>query len=183
MTELQTRLIARINRRKQAILAHCDRVIREIEQGKHGGEEGRQWLEQFCEGEGLHFCAGEFALADAVGVDMDARALALDQWAYADRYLGGRGPQDYIVTNYLESMPDTLRVLSDWHRLLKPGGTLAIVARDAEMYAQGEGPLCNRHRVAVFTQTVLHCYLARAGYEPTRWESFEKEIRVAARRR
>lgn len=183
MTELQTSMIARVNRRKQAILAHCNRVIREIENGKHAGEEGRLWLEQFCEGEGVHFCAGEFALSDSLGVDMDARSLALDQWAYADRYLGGKTPLDYIVTNYLESMPDTLRVLTEWGRLLKPGGALAIVARNAEMYGAGEGPLSNPHRVAVFTQTVLTCYLERAGFTPWRWESFEKEIRVAARRR
>ena len=183
MTELQTSMIARVNRRKQAILAHCDRVIREIEQGKIGGEEGRNWLEQFCEGEGVQFCPGDFQIGDSIGVDADLRALGMDLWAYADRFVGSLPPLDYIVTNYLECFPDTIRVLTEWAGLLKQGGTLAIVARDAEMYLAGLGPLANPRRMAVFSQCTLNCYLERAGFTPWRWESFEKEIRVAARRR
>lgn len=183
MNEMQLSMIARVNRRKQAILAHCDRVIREIEEGKIGGEEGRIWLEQFCQGEGIQFCPGDFQIGDSIGVDIDLRALAMDLWAYADRYVGALPPLDYIVTNYLECFPDTIRALSEWAALLKPGGLLAIVARDAEMYGAGEGPLTNRRRNAAFTQTVLTCYLERSGFKPTRWEHFEKEIRVAARRR
>jgi hypothetical protein len=183
MDDLQKAMVGRINRRKQAIVEHCNRVIREIEKGKHGGEEGRTWLEQFCEGEGLNFCAGAFQLADSIGVDMNPRELGMDLWAYGDRFFATLGPVDYIVTNYLECFPDTLRVLTEWRQLMKPEATLAIVARDAEMYGGGVGPLSNPHRVAVFSQSVLRCYLERAGFTPLRWESFQKEIRVAARRR
>jgi SAM-dependent methyltransferase len=107
----------------------------------------------------------------------------MDMWAFADRYIADVPPQDYVISNSLELFPDTLRVLSEWGRLLKTDGTLAVVCRDAEAYEEEAGPLENRHRCSCFTITTLRCYLARAGFEVTQWENYGKELRVAARRR
>lgn len=174
---------ARIDLRVEKIIAHAQRVKREIDGGRVAGEEGRIWMEQFCTGVGVQLCAGDFAIADAVGVDTELRALGMDLWAYADRFTGDLPALDYVVTNCLELFPDTLRMLTEWGRMLKTGGVFAIVARDAEAYEEAQGPLANARRMSCFTITTLRCYLARAGFEVTEWENYGKELRVAARRK
>lgn len=174
---------ARIDMRVEKILAHVQKLKRQIDAGLIAGEEGWIWLEQFCVGFGVQLCAGDFAIADAIGIDTDIRKLGLDLWAYADRFVGDMPPLDYVVTNCLELFPDTLRMLTEWGRMMKPGGTWAIVARDAEDYIEEAGPLTNSRRLSCFTIVTLRCYLARAGFEVFKWENFGKELRVAARRK
>jgi hypothetical protein len=173
----------RIDLRLEKILAHVQKLKREIDSGKIAGEEGRVWLEQFCEGYGAQICAGDFVIADSIGIDTDVRKLGLDLWAYADRFVGDLQPLDYVVTNYLEAFPDTLRFLYEWAFRMKSGGIFATVCRDAEAYDEPEGPLANPRRVSCFTIVSLRCYLERAGFEVFQWENFGRELRVAARRR
>ncbi len=173
----------RIDLRVEKILAHVQKLKRQIDAGQIAGEEGRVWLEQFCVGVGVQLCAGDFAIKDAIGIDTDIRKLGLDLWAYADRFVGDMAPLDYVVTNSLELFPDTLRMLTEWGRMLKTDGVFAIVGRDAEAYEEEAGPLENAHRMSCFTITTLRCYLARAGFEVFKWENFGKELRVAARKR
>lgn len=174
---------ARIDLRVEKILAHVQKLKRQIDAGQIAGEEGRIWLEQFCTGVGMQLCAGDFAIADAIGVDTDLRKIGLDLWAYADRFVGDLGPLDYVVTNCLELFPDTLRMLTEWGRMLKTGGVFAIVCRDAEAYEEDMGPLVNSRRMSCFTFTTLGCYLERAGFKVFNWENYGKELRVAARRK
>lgn len=174
---------ARVRDRFDAIQRHVQKLHNQIDAGQIGGEGGRIWLERFCAGKGVQFCSGDFALGDSLGVEIDWRKLAMDMWGLADRFLCDLPPQDYVVTNTLELFPDTLRVLTEWARLLRPEGVLAIVCRDAEAYEEPEGPLANRHRCSCFTITTLRCYLERAGYEVFSWENLGKELRVAARRK
>lgn len=173
----------RLNVRRDKILAHLERVREEILSGRIGGEPGRLWLEQFCVGQGVQLCPGDFSIGDSIGIDVDWRSLAMDMWAYCDRFVADLLPLDYVVTNYLEAFPDTLRFLREWHGMLKPGGMFAVVARDAEEYEEPAGPLTNPRRVSCFTITTLRCYLERAGFEVTQWENLGKELRVAARKR
>ncbi len=174
---------ARIDLRVEKILAHVQKLKRQIDAGQIAGEEGRIWLEQYCKGVGVQICAGDFAIADAIGIDTDVRKLGLDLWAYADRFVGDLPPLDYVVTNCLEYFPDTLRMLTEWGRMMKPHGVWAIVCRDAEEYEEAQGPLANARRMSCFTITTLRCYLARAGFEVFEWENYGKELRVAARKR
>lgn len=174
---------ARIDMRVEKIIAHAQRVKREIDGGRVAGEEGRIWLEQFCVGVGVQLCAGDFSIADAIGVDTELRALGMDLWAYADRFTHDLPPLDYVVTNCLEMFPDTLRMLTEWGRMMKADGVWAIVARDAEEYEEDAGPMVNPRRMTCFTITTLRCHLARAGFEIFKWENFGKELRVAARKR
>ena len=181
--EFRASMHGRIDLRVEKILAHVQKLKRQIDSGQIAGEEGRIWLEQFCSGVGVQLCAGDFSIADSIGVDTDIRKLGLDLWAYADRFVGDLPPLDYIVTNSLELFPNTLRMLTEWGRMLKNGGVFAIVCRDANEYEEDAGPLVNPRRMACFTLTVLRCYLARAGFEVFTWENFGKELRVAARKR
>lgn len=174
----------KIDLRCEQIIAHAQRVKREIDGGRIAGEEGRIWLEQFCLGHGLQLCGGDFVIGDSIAVDTELRALAMDLWAYADRFHGDAvAPLDYVVTNCLELFPDTLRMLTEYGRMLKPEGVFAVVARDAQAYEEAAGPLENPRRVSCFTITTLRCYFSRAGFEVFAWENYGKELRVAARRK
>src|SRR3990167_4536233 len=89
-------------------------------------------------------------------------------------------PLDYVVTNYLECFPDPLRVLIDWRARLRPGGVLAIVARDSNCYEAHRGPLVNHRRVSCFTLTTLRFYLERAGCDVKGYSFAAPEMRVVA---
>jgi SAM-dependent methyltransferase len=183
LESMRASMHARLHQREERIHELFKKAHRLVDEGKMGGEEGRIWLEKYCVGKGVQVCCGDFSLGDSIGVDLDARKVAMDLWIGADLYYLESEPLDYIVTNYLECLPEPLRVLEEWARHVKPGGVLAIVCRDAEAYEDEAGPLVNHRRVSCFTITTLRCYLARAGFEVFAWENLQKELRVAARKR
>ena len=181
--ELRSSMHARAYEREKYMREIFSKLHRKIDEGRIGGEEGRIWLEQFCVGQGVQVCCGDFSIGDSLGIDQDLRMLATDLLAYGDRIPEALAPLDYIVTNYFECFPDPLRVLGQWASVLRPEGILGIVCRDSESYEEQAGPLTNRNRQSCFTITTLRCYLARAGFEVIQWEGLGKELRVAARRR
>lgn len=190
MSNERKKMHERIDKREKFLLGVFATVREDIEAGRYDDTEpARQWMEQFCEGVGIQLCAGEFQLADSLGVNTDPKAVATDHWAFADRFAADLPKLDYLVTNYLECFPDPLRVLQDWRPRMKEGAVLAVVARDADQYQKqpGEegamGPLVNRRRVSCFTLPTLRFYVERAGYTVFRAEREGKEIRIAARRR
>ena len=172
---------ARLDRRQAYLLSLFAKVRRDIDAGRHDGtESAREWLESFCVGVGVQICSGEFSLGDSLGIDCDPKTLATDHWCWADRYAAGMPPLDYVVTNYLECFPDPLRVLIDWRARLRPGGVLAIVARDSNCYEAPRGPLVNHRRVSCFTLTTLRFYLERAGCDVKGYSFAAPEMRVVA---
>lgn len=174
----------RLNRREQNLLALFARVRREVDAGKHEeSEPGRVWLEQFCQGVGVQLCAGQFQLGDSIGINSDPNAIATDHWCYADRFTGDLPPLDYIVTNYLECFPDPLRVLQSWAGRMRTGGVMAVIARNSELYDNERGPLKNVRRASCFSLKTLAFTLERAGYAVFCKETYEMEIRIAARKR
>lgn len=178
------RMYARLDKRQEFLLGVFATVRRDIAAGRYDNTDAcRQWLEQFCEGFGVQICAGEFQLGDSLGINTDPKALATDHWAFADKFAADLPPLDYIVTNYLECFPDPLRVLQQWVGRMREGGVIAVVARNADLYEDVRGPLKNVRRASCFTMNTLSFYLERAGYTVFLRETWEKEIRIAARRR
>jgi SAM-dependent methyltransferase len=144
-----------------------------------GLKEDRDFLVQYAKGDGVDVCCGDFLIEDSVGVDTRRTVLGADFHFSADT-LSFRKPEscDYVVSNYLEAVPNTIGALNEWYRVLKSGGTLAMICRDAEQYVQPEGALASGHRQHTFNKTTLRHYMYRAGFKdvhitPTLWQSLQ----------
>ncbi len=144
-----------------------------------GLAEDREFLEWYAKGDGVDVCCGDFLIEDSVGVDTRRTVLGADFHFSADT-LSFQKPEscDYVVSNYLEAVPNTIGALNEWYRVLKSGGTLAMICRDAEQYTQPEGALASAHRQHTFNKTTLRHYMCRAGFTdvtviPTAWQSLQ----------
>ena len=184
MSDERERMLAELDRREQFLKGVFESVRKDVRLGRYDDTHAcREWLAQWCVGVGVNLCAGEFQIADSIGINTDPKALATDHWAFADRFAPELPPLDYVVTNYLECFPDPLRLLMDWHARMRKGGVLAVVARNSALYEQAMGPLENHRRSSCFSINTLCMYLERAGFSVFEIETHEKEIRVAAHRR
>ena len=92
-------------------------------------------LVKYCKkGVGLDLgCGGKKISDNAIGVDIHHESVAeikadcRDLWMFKDDEL------DFIVNAHLlEHLPDTISVLREWKRALKPGGVIAIAVPDGE---------------------------------------------------
>lgn len=173
----------RIEKRIRHLQSLADRLHRLIDKGILGGEEARLWLDQWTVGIGYNIACGDFIIGESWGVDGDTAKIAPDvllDWQHVPMEVE---VIDHIVTNYLECFSDPMRTLEDWHARLKPGGIVAIVARDVDAYkGEPKGPLSNRHRRSCFSMASLKCYLEAVGFTVIREERWERELRVAARK-
>lgn len=181
MEEERKRMHERIDRRGEVLQHRIDRMHRLIDSGVlDGSEDGRAWLEKHCVGVGVQLCPGDFSLGESIGIDTDPVGLGTDVWGFVDPFAGNLPPLDYIVTNYLEHFPNPLTILEEWAARLRPGGIMAIVCRNADVYRNPRGPLSNKRRYHCFTLRTLTCYLARVELKVTEWEVPNKELRVVA---
>lgn len=151
------------------------------------------WLQQFAVGTGLDICAGNFPTLSASGTHV---AISVDRGIHLGNVINGicadatnlskidTNSMDYVVTNYLEGIEMTLKALHEWYRVLKPGGTLAMIVSNAEAtrYQVEKGPLANRRRLAIFTPLTLVRYLERAGFVQIQLENKDHQIRVSAKK-
>ena len=147
----------------------------------------REFLEKHAVGIGVDVCCGDFLIGDSIGVDTRLETLGVDFNFSGDNLSFMRSNQlDYVVTNYLEALPHTLDALHEWHRALKPGGTLAMVcinANDKDYVHLPAGALTNAHRVNTFTKVTLSHYLYRAEYKDVKIEETEyKTLWVEAKK-
>ena len=134
------------------------------------GEAERRWLDQFAKiGHGVDLCCGSMLVKNAMGVDIEYLGPLCFGRTSGDNLAGLKSKSaDFIVTNYFDVFPTPIQALNEWHRVLRPGGTLAFVCRNAEAYdpdSQPEGPLCNTNRVHCHTPLTLRFYLNRTGYD------------------
>lgn len=177
----RARIRARLDHRKEVMLRHFESLYRLLERGDlDGTEDGREWLERYCVGLGVQLCPGDFALGGSIGIDMDNSKVASDVWGFVDQFTGDLPPLDYVVTNYLEHFPNTIRILKEWASKLRPGGVFAIVCRDTDSYQGAIGPLQNDRRYQCFNLRTLTAYLARVGLIVKEWEHAGNELRVSA---
>ena len=85
---------------------------------------------------------------------------------------------DYIVCNYFDCFPNPLKTLFDWYRVLKTGGTVAVVCSNAEEYSDTLGPLANKSKLSSFTAVTLENYFKRAGFHTLIGTKYNSELRL-----
>ena len=166
-------LVKRLDARVEAIRAKAERIKQNYLNSKnfqdHESEANRIWLDGFAKGTGFDIACGDFVIANAesntLGVDGAASMLGTDFCSEGDS-LGFQKDStlDYVVTNYLDGMGNPLKALSEWFRVIKPGGKVAVVCRDAEAYEGEVGVLSNARRQSCYTTRTLRNYLNRAGF-------------------
>lgn len=182
---MQNRIYSYVEELQEKANAQFERAKRYI---KDKERPDLEWLSQFSkEGKGLDMCCGDFPVAGAFGVDGAFCAGVLESgfvFANAESI-----PElddeicNYIVSNYFDAMPNPLKALREWKRLLKRGGTCALICQNAESYShQSMGPLLNGSRTSSFTQVTLYNYLARAGFTDIVIEKYNATLRVSCRR-
>jgi hypothetical protein len=174
----------RVAKYLSAVKAHIEHHFNHPEWGKGSlidraafaySDEHLEWLESFCIGTGFNMGCGEIPIKDSIGVDLlltlgcyDGAAFCSmdDLWDYRD------GCADYIISNYIEAAPSPCKLFTEWYRLLRSGGTVAIVCRDAEDAAydnSSNGPLQRSHRGNIkkyncFTHRTIRFYLQFVGF-------------------
>lgn len=174
----------RLDRREEQIQSWFAKLRRLVDAEKIGGEEGRLWLDKFAVGRGLNIACGDFPIGESWGVDFDPRKVAIDYWGFGDKIIDDEFENlDFIVTNYFEYLHDPLKVLSDWSRVLKSDGILAMVMGDTDNYENSLGPLENKRRRHCFTLKTITCYLTRAGFKLVDYEIVDRELRIVAKKR
>ncbi len=181
----------RLDLRVESVRARADKCIRRFvdklsDEEAEKTESDRLWLDQFAVGSGLDIACGDFLIGaeeQAVGVDGDRRYIGADIHSEGDE-LAFQSPEtlDYVVTNYLEGMPYPLNALNEWWRVLRPGGKLAIICRDANSYPPKylKGALSNGSRQNTYTSVTLGHYLYRAGFTDYKYEEVGGGIRATA---
>ncbi len=164
------------------VQGRADRLHRQIEADKLGGEEGRIWLDQFAEEPGgLDICCGDFLIGQACGVDGNERKIGPEWMGPGDVVLPfDSHSQNYIVCNYFDCYHQPLKVLYEWHRVLRSEGKLAIIVPNAEKYNDKMGPLSNRMKSCSYTVKTLRNYLYRAEFEVVSCDEWNSELRMVA---
>ena len=187
MTNFKKEMLERTERRHQSLIAQYERVKRYILRIEdNGGEPDRLWLDKFAKGEGLDICCGSFLIGEAKGVDGDWKdALAADYFLDGDElYIKQGSSLDFVVSNYIEAFPNPLKALNEWWRILRPGGTIALVCRDSDVSEDPMVPLKNPRRASCFTEKTIQFYLRRAGFDSIKIEKNEinKSLRMVAKK-
>lgn len=173
------RMIRRLKDRENTLKVRIARLIRMVEAGRYGGEAERVWLDQFAIGAGLDICCGDFPIWGSQGVDGDEAKIGAELFGQGDNlHWIDSESMDFIVTNYFDAMPEVLRALNEWWRVLKPGGTLAFVCCNLDKYPDDIGPLQNSHRFHVFTARAVTAYLSRAKFKEIKIDAHGKFLRV-----
>ena len=176
---LKESMIERLKWQREKVEESLNKMVKLVESGVLGGEEDRIWLDQFAVGEGLDICCGDFTIKGAKGVDVNAHKIGVNFLCKGDELSFQESDSlDFLVTNYLDVFPNVLKVLNEWHRVLKPKGVLAIVCCNFDAYDGPKGPLANKHRVSLFNARSLRFYLERAGFGSIEIVPHEKVLRA-----
>ena len=127
--------------------------------------DSRAYLEQIAIGRGLDIGCGEKIIGDhSTGVDSDPETCPdiiaeMDCLGFADN------SQDYIVSSHcLEHHADTLSVLQEWYRVIRPGGKIGIAVPHGEYASYLSLGLSKDKHKQLFTERTLDKYLMSVGF-------------------
>ncbi len=169
MSNHQEYLKDMLDRRVQTIKDRADLAyslhVKRVKRDNADAIANREFMKKHAVGRGVDICCGDFVTEGAIGVDPQVVMVGTDYLlSDGDLSFSKANELDYVVTNYIEAIPNTIKALNEWHRCLKVGGTLAIVVMDADGYKNREGALRNRKRFNTFTKVTIAHYLSRAGF-------------------
>ena len=170
MSEYRDYMRAIVDRRIKHVTERGDHIM--MKWGKRldgaippGLREDRDFLAKYAVGDGVDVMCGDFLIEEAIGVDKRRTVMGADFHFSAETLsFANKNSLDYIVSNYLEAVPNTIGALNEWYRTLKPGGILAMICRDAEQYIQPAGALDSAHRQHTFNSTTIRHYIYRSGF-------------------
>jgi SAM-dependent methyltransferase len=147
------------------------------------GDRAKSWLPQvcnivaqYCVGRGLEIGPGSAPYCDpsrTVFADKHPEywnsSVKIDYVCDAGSIPVGDCAFDYLLSSHcLEHVPDTLRTLEEWCRVLKPGGNLVLVLPHGERTFDCGRPFSNlAHHLKDYEQKVDI-------YDFTDWEGFER---------
>ena len=151
----------------------------------------KEFIKKYAaKGKGLDIgCGHSKCHPNAIGVDVypfDAADMVIDAtnlWMFKD------GELDFIVSSHtLEHLPDTKKVLTEWKRVLKPGGIMVIVVPDGEANPIHLRSSCHKVNLGPMSLKVLfkHCLKMKmlgVGNVPGKKEGRKKDAYVIARKR
>ncbi len=158
-----------LDRRIQTIKERADVIYdawgKRLDRDNPAAVDDREFLEKHAVGKGVDICCGDFLIGDSIGVDIDIKVIGTDYLISGDDLTFSKAKEmDYVVSNYIETLPSTLGAMNEWHRCLKVGGVVALVCRDADSFTNREGALRNRYRCHTFNKSTIAQYLNRAGF-------------------
>lgn len=171
----------RLDRRCQTIRDRADKIMRvhvlkRTDKDQNSAEEDRLWLDTFANGNGLDICCGDFLVGgedQASGVDGYSGVVGVDYVQEGDDLCFVNGEElDFIVSNYLDGLPNPLSALQEWGSKLKKGGALAVTVRDADSFSEKDtlGGLKNPRKQSAYSQSTLRHYLGRCGFSDIKIE-------------
>lgn len=167
----------RLDRRCKVIRDRADKAIRKFvnlqDTEQNFIEDDRLWLDKFAVGTGLDVCCGDFLVGtedQASGVDGDDAAglVGVDYFRQGDDLsFSGSGKLDFVVTNYLDGLPNPIKAFQEFHRVLKDGGKVALVCQDADSYPENDqyGALRNVRKQSTYTRVTIKHYLSRCDFK------------------
>ena len=170
-----------LDKRHKALIERADRYIKRARGAIPGLVEDfdKTWLKQFTVGNGLDVACGDFPMA--TGVDIRMTSVGADFFcAGDDLHFQPSNELDFIVCNWLDAFATPLKALEEWHRCLKPGGTLAVVCRNALVYENQLGPLESQHWISLFCKKTLSMYMFKAGFTEVVIEEHGDALRAKA---
>lgn len=132
-------------------------------------------LRPFCRGRGIDVGCGHRKVApECIGIDiippggLGRHGVVAGRTSVADIQASGDdlpmfrdGELDYVVSNHnLEHYVDVVKTLTEWRRVLRPGGRLALVVPDERA---GDTVFLDPTHKHAFTPESLVCLLERVG--------------------
>jgi predicted SAM-dependent methyltransferase len=140
-------------------------------------------LEQFCRGRGINLCCQHRSIKDSIGVDADPNARAATIVCDVRALPFRTGSLDYVICHHgLEHIRDApLYVLHEWFRVIKAGGTLAIIVPDGSAgesalnYASFRGEVTEYGHGHLFTLEILSELVKFSGGEIYQRRILERE--------
>jgi len=156
-------------------------------------EEHMEWLESFCVGNGFNCGCGEMPIRNSMGVDPVLTLASYNGLTFCnmdDLWHYSAGCADYVISNYAEAAPSPCKLFTEWYRVLRSGGKLAIVCRDADdsYYSEGSnGPLSRSGKGGIkkyncYTARTIRFYLQFVGFRIVSIEKAGVNLKVEARK-